>query len=70
MSVIFPPVIVGPEMAAPILWAPGIFCFFQLENPHAHEIPRFRGVVFFERGGWKCQFSFYGGEDFFWKKHA
>ena len=27
MSVIFPPAILGPEMAAPILWAPGIFVF-------------------------------------------
>ena len=28
MSVISPPAILGPEMAAPILWAPGIFCSF------------------------------------------
>ena len=33
----------GPEMAVPILWAPGIFCLFLLENPHAHKIPPFRG---------------------------
>ena len=33
----------GPEMAAPILWAPGIFWFFLQENPHAHKIPPFRG---------------------------
>ena len=43
MSVIFPSAILGPEMAAPILWAPGIFWFFLLENPHAHKIPPFRG---------------------------
>ena len=43
MSVNFPPAILGLEMAAPILWAPGIFWFFLLEKPHAHEIPRFRG---------------------------
>ena len=43
VSVIIPPAILGPEMAAPILWAPGIFWFFLLENPHAHKIPRFRG---------------------------
>ena len=28
----FPPAILGPEMAALILWAPGIFWFFLLEN--------------------------------------
>ena len=38
--------LLGPEMAAPILWAPGIFSFFLLGNLHAHKIPRFRG------GGW------------------
>ena len=62
----FPPVIPGPEMAAPILWAPGIFWFFLLDNPHAHKIPLFRGGVlgFFRKGGWKCQFYFYGRGDF------
>ena len=39
---IFPSAILGPEMAAPILWAPGSFWFFLLETPHAHKIPRFR----------------------------
>ena len=38
-----PPAILGPEMGVPILWAPGIFCFFLLENPHAHKIPPFKG---------------------------
>ena len=33
MSIKFPPVILGPEMAAPILWAPGIFGFFLVEMP-------------------------------------
>ena len=53
MSIKFPPVILQPEMAAPILWAPGIFGFFLLENPHAHKIPPFRGGVlgFFRKGG-------------------
>ena len=52
MSVIFPAVILGPEMAAPILCAPGIFWFFLLETPHAQKIPRFRGVSWvFWRGG-------------------
>ena len=44
-SIKFPPIILGPEMAAPILWAPGIFGLFLLENPHAHKIPPFRGGV-------------------------
>ena len=67
MSIKFPPVILGPEMAAPILWAPGILGFFLLENPHAHKIPPFRGGSWFflEGGGWKCQFYFYGRGDFF-----
>ena len=52
MSRKFSPAILGPEMAAPILWAPGIFWFFLLANPHAHKIPAFRGGVgFFRRGG-------------------
>ena len=32
MSLIFLPAILGPKMAAPILWAPGIFAFFLQEN--------------------------------------
>ena len=54
-------------MAAPILWAPDIFWFFLLENPHAHKIPPFRGgggFWVFLKGGWKCQFYFYGRGDF------
>ena len=42
MSVIFQPTILGPEMAAPILWAPGIFWFFLLEN---HKFLLLAGVV-------------------------
>ena len=45
MSINFPPAILGPRMAAPILWAPGIFGSFSWLKPHAHKIPRFRGVV-------------------------
>ena len=65
----FPPAILGPEMAAPILWAPGLFWFFLLENPHAHKIPPFGGGgggvgVLLKGGGWKCQFYFYGRGDF------
>ena len=39
MSIKFPPVILGPEVAVLILWAPGIFGFFLL------------GKVFLEVGG-------------------
>ena len=67
VSIKFPTAILGPEMAAPILWAAGIFWSFLLENPHAHKIPPFRGggvLGFLEGGGWKCQFYFYGRGDF------
>ena len=40
--VIFPPAILGPEMAAPSLWE--FFWFFLLENPHAHKIRKRRFV--------------------------
>ena len=52
MSVICPPAILELEMSAPILWAPGIFLIILLENPQAHKIPPFSGVLdFFGRGG-------------------
>ena len=62
VSIKFPPAILGPARAAPILWAPGIFWFFLLENPHAHKIPPFRGgvVVFLEGGGGSANFIFMG----------
>ena len=64
MSIIFLPAILGPGVAAPILWAPGIFWFFLLENPRAHEIPPFRGGgfwAFLEGGGGRsADFVFMG----------
>ena len=52
MSIIFLPAILGTQMAAPILWAPGIFGFFLLEEkPYVHEIPLFRGRGGFAEGG-------------------
>ena len=62
VSTKFLPAILGPEMAAPILWAPGIFWFFLLENTHAHKIPPFRGGVrgFLRRGGGSANFIFMG----------
>ena len=65
MSIKFPPVILEPEMAAPILWAPGIFWFFLLENPHAHKIPPFRGGFWvFLEGGVEVPILLYGRGDF------
>ena len=47
VSIKFPPVILGLEMAVPILWARGIFWFFLPEKKtHAHKIPPFRGGGF------------------------
>ena len=52
VSIKFPPVILTPETTTPILWAPGIFWFFLLKNPHAEKIPPFRGGSgFFLEGG-------------------
>ena len=66
VSIKFLPVILGSEMAAPILWVPGIFWFFLLEIPHAHKIPPFRGGggsgFLFE--GVEVPILFYGREDF------
>ena len=42
--------ILGPEMAAPILWTPGKMRPFCRKN-HVHKIPRFRGGVFWVLGG-------------------
>ena len=66
VSVNFLSTILGPEMAAPILWVPGISVFFLQENLHVHKIPRFFGGVFwfFFGGGGKCLFYFYGRRDF------
>ena len=62
MSIKVPPVILGPEMAAPILWAPGFFGLFLLENPYVHKIPPFRGGcwVFYKGGGGSANFIFMG----------
>ena len=51
MSMKFPPAILGPEMAAPVLWAPGIFGSFCWKTPMPIKFPPFRG----------------GGRGFFWK---
>ena len=65
MSVKFLSAILGPEMAAPILWTPGKMRPFCRKN-HVHKIPRLRGggIWVFFWGGGKCRFYFYGREDF------
>ena len=64
VSVKFVSAILGPEMAAPILWTPGKMRPFCKKN-NVHKIPRFRGGGYFRFwGGWECRFYFYGREDF------
>ena len=70
MSVKFLSAILGPEMAAPILWTPGKkkkrpFC----RKSHVHKIPRFRGagggtLGFFLGGGGSSDFIFMGARIF------
>ena len=66
MSVKFVSAILGPEMAAPILWAPRISAFFLQENLHVHRIPRFGGGggLGLGLGGGEYRFYFYGRGDF------
>ena len=60
MSVKLLPATPWLELAAPILWAPGIFLVLSAgENLHAHKIPRF-GLV----GRGKCQLYFHERRDF------
>ena len=59
VRIIFPPVLLGPEMAMPILWAPGIFWFFLLENPHALKF-LFLGFFFGWGGGGSANFILMG----------
>ena len=64
VSIKFLSAILGPEMAAPILWTPGKMLPFCRKN-HVHKIPRFRGGGDFGFwGGGECRFYFYGREDF------
>ena len=70
MSIKFLSAILGPEMAAPILWTPGKMRPFCRKN-HVHKIPRFRGGgILGWGGGGKCRFYFYGRGDFSDKHRA
>ena len=64
MSVKFLSAILGPEMAAPILWTPGKMRPFCRKN-HVHKIPRFRGggTLGFLGGG-SADFIFMGARIF------
>ena len=58
--------ILGPEMAAPILWTPGNMRPFCRKN-HVHKISRLKGGVFwvfFWGGGRKADFIFMGARIF------
>ena len=62
--------ILGPEMAPPISWAPGKMRPFCMKT-HAHKIPRFRGggiLGFF--GGGSADFIFMGARIFLKGKRA
>ena len=64
MSINFLPAILGPEMAAPILWAPGKKAFFLQEKAMSIKFLVLGGGywVFFLGGGGECRFYFYGRE--------
>ena len=69
VSVKFLSAVLGPEMAAPILWAPRISAFFLQENLHVRKIPRFRGGYFGFGGGGSADFIFMDTEIFLKKKN-
>ena len=58
MSVKFVSAILGPEMAAPILWTPGKMPFF-CRKTCVRKIPRFRGGIL-GLGGGGADFIFMG----------
>ena len=64
MSEKFLSAILGPEMAAPILWARGKIAFFLQENPLSIKFLVLGGGYFGVLGGGGCRFDFYGREDF------
>ena len=64
VSVKFVSTILGPQIAAPILWAPRISVFFLQENLHVHKIPRFGGGGILGLGG-GVPILFCGRGDFF-----
>ena len=66
MPVIFPPAILRPEMAAPILWAPGIFSSFCRKTPMPIKLLVLGGGgVGFEGGGVEVPIMFLWAWGFF-----
>ena len=65
VSVKFLSAILGPEMAAPIFWAPGKMRSFCRKN-HVHKIPAFEGggIWGFGKGGGSADFIFMGARVF------
>ena len=63
MSVEFLSAILGPEMAAPILWMPGKIRPFCRQS-HVIKFLVLGGGGYFGFLGGKCRFYFYGREDF------
>ena len=61
VSVKFVSAILGPEMAAPILWTPGKNAFFLQEKLHVRKIPPFWGGFW---GGGSADFIFMGARIF------
>ena len=72
VSVKFFSAILGPEMAAPILWTPGKNAFFLQENRHVHKISRFRGggILGFGGGGRGVPSLFLFGTAYDWTKKS
>ena len=64
VSVKFVSAILGPEMAAPILWTPGKNAFFLQEKPVSVKFLVLGGGGYFGFGGGECRFYFYGRGDF------
>ena len=60
MSVKFVSAILGPEMAAPILWTPGKDALFLQEKPMSIKFRVLGGVVFWVLGGGSADFIFMG----------
>ena len=66
VSVKFLSAILGPEMAASILWTPGKMRSFCRKNLHVHKFLVFLGGGWYFGfwGGGECRFYFYGRADF------
>ena len=63
MSVKFLSAILGPEMGAPVLWAPGIFAFCRKTSMSIKFLILGGGILGFWGEG-ECRLYFYGGGDF------